>query len=104
MLFDVLHADGEDLLDTPGAAARTRSRRRPRELRIPRRVADDAAGAGALLEAALAMGHEGVIVKALEAPYAAGRRGAGWLKVKPRTRSTSWCSRPSGATAAAGAG
>ena len=32
---------------------------------------------------ALAMGHEGVIVKSLEAPYAAGRRGAGWLKVKP---------------------
>ena len=33
---------------------------------------------------ALARGHEGVVVKALDAPYAAGRRGAGWLKVKPR--------------------
>ena len=43
----------------------------------------DADGARAVLEEALAMGHEGVIVKSLEAPYAAGRRGAGWLKVKP---------------------
>ena len=37
-----------------------------------------------MLDDALAGGHEGVIVKSLEAPYAAGRRGAGWLKVKPR--------------------
>jgi DNA ligase-1 len=35
------------------------------------------------LEAALARGHEGVVVKSLESPYLAGRRGAGWLKVKP---------------------
>ena len=55
----------------------------PDALRVPRRLADDAAGASAVLEEALAMGHEGVIVKSLEAPYAAGRRGAGWLKVKP---------------------
>ena len=37
-----------------------------------------------MLDEAIARGHEGVIVKSLEAPYAAGRRGAGWLKVKPR--------------------
>src|SRR5207253_1270558 len=37
-----------------------------------------------VLDAALAAGHEGVMVKALDAPYEAGRRGAGWLKVKPR--------------------
>ena len=36
------------------------------------------------MDAALAAGHEGVVVKALGAPYAAGRRGAAWLKVKPR--------------------
>src|SRR5439155_16122121 len=44
----------------------------------------DQAAAQAHFDAALAAGHEGVVVKALEAPYAAGRRGAGWLKVKPR--------------------
>jgi DNA ligase-1 len=36
-----------------------------------------------MLEDALARGHEGVVVKSLDAPYAAGRRGAAWLKVKP---------------------
>ena len=36
-----------------------------------------------MLEAALARGHEGVVVKALDAPYEAGRRGAAWVKVKP---------------------
>jgi DNA ligase-1 len=47
-------------------------------------VAGAADAAQAELDAALAAGHEGVMVKALEAPYAAGRRGAAWLKVKPR--------------------
>src|ERR1700742_1648912 len=36
-----------------------------------------------MLEAARAQGHEGVVVKALDAPYEAGRRGAAWVKVKP---------------------
>ena len=39
--------------------------------------------AQAFLDDALARGHEGVMVKSLDAPYEAGRRGAGWLKVKP---------------------
>jgi DNA ligase-1 len=43
----------------------------------------DPAEAGRFLESAIAHGHEGVMLKALEAPYEAGRRGAGWLKVKP---------------------
>ena len=84
MFFDVLHADGEDVLDAPGAArAQVLASVVPDALRVPRRLADDAAAASAVLEEALAKGHEGVIVKSLEAPYAAGRRGAGWLKVKP---------------------
>jgi DNA ligase-1 len=53
-------------------------------LRVPRMVTGDARRAQAHLDAALAAGHEGVVVKALDAPYAAGRRGFGWLKVKPR--------------------
>ncbi len=51
---------------------------------MPRLVTADPDEAQAHLDAALAAGHEGVVVKALDAPYAAGRRGAGWLKVKPR--------------------
>jgi DNA ligase-1 len=84
LFFDVLHADGEDLLDAPGAErAEVLGAVVPEPLRVPRRVATDADTAASVLADALAMGHEGVIVKSLEAPYAAGRRGAGWLKVKP---------------------
>jgi ATP-dependent DNA ligase I len=81
--FDLLHLDGEDLIDRP---ARERldimDRRLPRGLQVPRMVAGDAATAEGFLDDALAHGHEGVMVKALDAPYEAGRRGAGWLKVK----------------------
>jgi DNA ligase-1 len=81
--FDCLHLDGQDLLDRP---ARERlaalDARLPEPIRVPRIVAADAAEAGRFLDDVLARGHEGVMVKALDAPYEAGRRGAGWLKVK----------------------
>jgi ATP-dependent DNA ligase I len=84
MLFDVLHVDGEDLLDRPGAErAAALDLLVPPAARVPRVVAADAAAAEAALTAALARGHEGVVVKALAAPYEAGRRGAAWVKVKP---------------------
>jgi DNA ligase 1 len=83
-LFDVLHLDGEDLLDRPGAERHEAlASVTGEELRIPRAVAGDAEQAAPLLADALARGHEGVIVKAPGAPYEAGRRGAAWLKVKP---------------------
>jgi DNA ligase-1 len=85
VLFDALHVDGEDLLDAPLARrAEALDVAVPERLRVPRLVTDDSAAAQAHFDAALAAGHEGVVVKALDAPYAAGRRGAGWLKVKPR--------------------
>jgi DNA ligase-1 len=85
LLFDLLHLEGEDLLDAPLAQrADALSAAAPEALRVPRAIAGDPAAARAHLDAALAAGHEGVVVKALDAPYAAGRRGAGWLKVKPR--------------------
>jgi len=83
-LFDVLHRDGADLLDAPGSArAEHLAALAPPGLRVPRVLADDLAGAQAVLDDALARGHEGVMVKSLDAPYAAGRRGGEWLKVKP---------------------
>jgi DNA ligase-1 len=83
--FDVLHRDGEDLLDAPGAARfEALAAAVPEELRIRRTVAHDAATAEAVYAEAVAAGHEGVVVKSLETPYEAGRRGGGWLKVKPR--------------------
>ena len=84
VMFDVLHLDGEDLLDRPGAERGVALEQLvPAEWRAPREIVEDAAGAQAVLDAALAAGHEGVMVKSLEAPYEAGRRGRGWLKVKP---------------------
>jgi len=83
-LFDVLHADGEDVLDRPGAErAALLAELVPEDRRIPRVAVADAAGAQAVLDEALARGHEGIMLKALDVPYAAGSRGAGWLKVKP---------------------
>jgi ATP-dependent DNA ligase I len=85
LFFDLLHVDGEDLIDRPGAErAAALDALVPAASRVPRALIADAPGAQAFLDAALAAGHEGVLVKSLEAPYAAGRRGAGWLKVKPR--------------------
>jgi ATP-dependent DNA ligase I len=85
LFFDVLHVDGEDLIDRPGAdRAAALDALVPTASRVPRALIADSAGAHAFLDAALAAGHEGVLVKSLQAPYAAGRRGAGWLKVKPR--------------------
>src|SRR3970040_559771 len=82
--FDCLHVDGEDLIDR---AARERlaalDDRLPASLRVPRVETDDAEGARRVLDDALARGHEGVMVKALDAPYEAGSRGAGWLTDKP---------------------
>jgi DNA ligase 1 len=84
MLFDVLHVDGDDLLDRPGAERATAlDLLVAPEARVPRVVADEPAAAESALTAALARGHEGVVVKALAAPYEAGRRGAAWVKVKP---------------------
>ena len=81
--FDALHVDGEDLLDLPAwerfAAVGARL---PETIRVPRIVTDDVGEAESFFDVALARGHEGVMVKALDAAYEAGRRGAGWLKVK----------------------
>jgi len=81
--FDCLHLDGDDLIDRP---ARERlaalAARLPVSLRVPGIETDDPAEGRRFLEDALVRGHEGVMVKALDAPYEAGRRGSGWLKVK----------------------
>jgi DNA ligase-1 len=81
--FDCLHLDGDDLIDR-SASERLSALERllPESLRVPRVEAADAGEAQRFLEDALARGHEGVLVKSLAAPYEAGRRGAGWLKVK----------------------
>jgi ATP-dependent DNA ligase I len=80
-LFDVLHLDGTDLLDLPYSE---RTEHIPDELRMPRLVTADLEQAADFFTDAVARGLEGIVVKSLDAPYEAGRRGSGWIKVKPR--------------------
>jgi DNA ligase-1 len=81
--FDCLLRDGEPLVDR-GAGERHDILREvlPQSLVTPSLVTHDAAQASAFYEEALARGHEGVMAKALAAPYDAGSRGAAWRKVK----------------------
>ncbi len=81
--FDLLSCDGEDLLDRSLSERLQRlDQIAPPETRVPRLITADAADARRFEADALARGHEGVMVKSLAAPYAAGRRGSAWLKVK----------------------
>jgi DNA ligase-1 len=82
--FDVLHVDGASLIDEPLSARSTVLRWLvPPSLVLPSIQTDDGAVADAFAEEAVRAGHEGVVVKALDSPYQAGRRGATWRKVKP---------------------
>jgi DNA ligase-1 len=83
-VFDVLHADGEDVLDRPLTDRRAvMDDVVPPAARVPSLVTASPDEAAAFFAQTVAAGHEGVVAKSLDAPYAAGRRGAGWLKVKP---------------------
>jgi len=83
LYFDCLHLDGEDLIDrTADERFRALADQLDAECLVPRLVTRDAAQARHFLEHALRLGHEGVMAKALDTPYEAGNRGAGWLKVK----------------------
>jgi len=81
--FDVLHHDGVDLLDVPLRDRLNVLQSIAPTWRVPAVSTDDAAIAADVLTAALAAGHEGVVVKALDSRYEAGRRGGAWRKVKP---------------------
>ena len=81
--FDCLYFDGDPLIDEPlGRRLDLLARHVPENLLVPRIVAADAGEASAFLDRAIAAGHEGVMAKGLDGLYAAGRRGAAWLKVK----------------------
>jgi DNA ligase-1 len=86
--FDLLHLDGRDLLDEPlhvrlDVLAELLADDEHAPLRMPGVRSPSAEQAADVLDGALGAGHEGVVVKALGAPYAAGRRGKAWQKVKP---------------------
>ncbi|WP_308203969.1 ATP-dependent DNA ligase [Goodfellowiella coeruleoviolacea] len=81
--FDCLSLDGVDLLDLPLRERLAALERVAGRFRVPSALGTGPELAAEILDAALAAGHEGVVVKSLAAPYAAGRRGRAWQKVKP---------------------
>jgi DNA ligase-1 len=85
--FDVLHLGGQSLIDEPLSVRKAAlATAVPAGLLLPTLDVVSGAAAGAAEEfarAAVAAGHEGVMVKALASPYQAGRRGSAWRKVKP---------------------
>ena len=83
-LFDLLHLDGADLVDEPAAHRWEVLERLAPGLTVERLLTAETAAAEAFSQDVLRRGHEGVVVKDPTVPYAAGRRGAGWTKVKPR--------------------
>jgi DNA ligase-1 len=83
--FDLLHLDGTDLIDEPAHVRHARlAAVMPAHLLVPRLVTEDTSAAEAFFADAVGRGHEGVVVKAPDSRYAAGRRGSEWIKVKPR--------------------
>ncbi len=87
VFFDALSVDDRDLLDLPFAERHAElARLVPEPMRVRRALVggpQDVGRAEEFWAATLERGHEGVVVKALDAAYSAGRRGASWLKVKP---------------------
>jgi DNA ligase 1 len=83
--FDLLHLDGVDLVDQPGTERwAALDSVVPATMRVARTVVDSAVQAQAAFTAALDHGQEGVVIKAVTSVYDVGRRGAAWVKVKPR--------------------
>jgi DNA ligase-1 len=81
--FDCLLRDGEPIVDR-GAGERHDILRQilPSSIVTPSLITAERQQAEAFYEDARKRGHEGLMAKALGAPYESGRRGAGWLKLK----------------------
>ena len=81
--FDVLHVDGDDLVDLPLSERLDTLDRIAGPWRLPATSTDDPEVGESVLVDALDAGHEGAVVKSLASAYEAGRRGKAWRKVKP---------------------
>jgi DNA ligase-1 len=82
--FDAMHAGGVALVDEALSARRkVLEELVPEPFRLPSIVTADPGEAAAFMDDAVRRGLEGVMVKDLGSPYAAGRRGGAWRKIKP---------------------
>jgi len=83
VFFDCLYVDGDPLIDQPlSRRAALLAGMMPSNLIVPRIASASPELAAAFADRAVAMGHEGVMAKAVDGLYVAGRRGQAWLKVK----------------------
>jgi DNA ligase-1 len=82
-VFDILYADGETLIDLPLSVRRKRLEEVLTDHIAPQTVSGDKDEIERLYQAALAAGHEGVMLKVLASPYSPGIRGKNWMKIKP---------------------
>jgi DNA ligase 1 len=81
--FDLLYLDGTPLIDEPlSRRFDLLSGQISQAHAVPRLVTASPIEAAVFTDRAFAAGHEGVMAKATDAGYAAGRRGSAWLKVK----------------------
>ena len=84
-VFDLLHVDGRNLLDEPlSVRGAMMTQVLPGQMLVPRLVAESVEQITEFFADSVSRGFEGVVVKNLVAPYAAGRRDSGWIKLKPR--------------------
>ncbi len=84
-VFDLLHVDGRNLLDEPlSVRGAMMTQVLPGQMLVPRLVAESVEQITEFFADSVSRGFEGVVVKNLVAPYSAGRRDSGWIKLKPR--------------------
>ena len=83
--FDLLLHGDHSLIEAPASERLARlDAVVPESMRVTRLVTESVEEARSFFDSAVADGQEGVILKRLDAPYDAGRRGSAWVKVKPR--------------------
>jgi DNA ligase-1 len=82
-VFDILYLDGETLIDLPFSERRKRLESVVRHFIAPQTRSDREEEITKTYEAALAAGHEGIMIKVPSSPYTPGQRGKNWIKIKP---------------------
>ena len=82
-VFDILWLDGETLIDLPFAERRKRLESAVKLFIAPQTRSSNEEDITKTYEAALAAGHEGIMIKVPSSPYTPGQRGKNWIKIKP---------------------
>jgi DNA ligase-1 len=80
--FDCLYVDGRPLTAEPQRERFAALQRAVGALAVPHSIIEDVSAATEFFDRSIKSGHEGVMAKSLDAPYAAGSRGSAWLKIK----------------------